>query len=219
MKLSTAEFRTLYTAVFNPANEFPGYRPNVMEAPDGDWVFDKQKHYAHVATKYLAEYDGYYKAVLTQLLHKWTDYAVERAIELGFPMKWWPSPEDSTIRIQAYPPGADSAPHYDFDLFTLFMYRNLAENYECMDGDHLDRYRWVKPDALNADAFHYGELATLINENYRPTKHQVHADAKNRTQYAAVFFAMPRLDLTLPGGLKVQEWLDDRKWRSRKEAA
>lgn len=223
-RMSVQDYHTAYTMVFNPANEYPGYRPEVSESPDGDIFLDKGKHFAHIACKYLDKWDYAvgHRTIdhdwLYQLLYDWTEYGIQVAIQLGLPMKWWPNVEDSTIRILAYPPGTVTHPHYDFDLFTLPMYRNIRDTYEVLEGDKADRYSWVREGALAADNFHYGELATLVNENYMPTKHQVRADEKGRTQYAAVFFAMPRLDLTLPTGVKVADWLEERKTRSRSGA-
>lgn len=215
MRLTTSDYHTLYTTVFNPANNYPGYRPGIIEAPAGNSEWDTGKHYAHISMKYLAAYGGLGMYHMERLLVDWTNYAKEVAINLGLPMKWWPHLDDSTIRILAYPAGTTTARHTDFDLFTLPMYRNITDTYEAELGNN--------PSFVNVDQFnqlHYGELMELINPvAWQATEHEVHAEPHGRTQYSAVFFAMPRLDLTLPSGLLVQEWLDDRKLRSRKEAA
>lgn len=218
-RLPVRDFQRLYKICFNQANHYPGYKPDVIEAPDGRYgALDEGKHYAHVAVKYLHGWDSPHKGWMESVLHDWTSYAVDRAIEIGLPMKWWPSIEDSTIRILAYPPGAESHAHYDFDLFTLNMYRNVRETYERLDPDRADRYDWVRDGLESSWDMHYGELATIINPNFKPTKHRVHQDYLDRTQYAAVFFAMPRLSLTLPGGVKVWQWVENRKEESRHAA-
>jgi hypothetical protein len=216
MKLTTQEYHTLYTLVFNPANNYPGYQPGVLESPDGNATWDTKKHYAHIALKYLDNYKGEGAVHMRLVLEEWTQYATEVAIDLGLPMKYWPHINDSTIRILAYRPGAESALHTDFDLFTLPMYRNIVSTYEA-------NFENGSVNFLSEDTFnrlHYGELMEEINPMaYKATPHKVTPDFTGRTQYAAVFFAMPRLDVQLPCTKPVYEWLRERKGRSRKSAA
>jgi hypothetical protein len=44
------EMSTLRNIVFQP--QYPGYRPTIVESPNGDGKVDTEKRYAHVAPKY-----------------------------------------------------------------------------------------------------------------------------------------------------------------------
>jgi hypothetical protein len=118
--------------------------------------------------------------------------ASEIAVERGWPL---PSPQDSTLRILDYPRGAGSAEHTDFDLFTLNAFRNCSNV------------------GLPKGEVHEGELLRELCLA-KPVEHAV-ARQYGRHQYGIVFFAMPPLDLVLPSGLTVGQWLDERKARSR----
>ncbi len=51
MRFSKIEFDALSSLVFRPG--YPGYKPNVVEAPNGDGKLDTDKRYSHVAIKYI----------------------------------------------------------------------------------------------------------------------------------------------------------------------
>ena len=46
-----SDYKLLHSLVFQP--DYPGYRPTLIEAPNGDDKLDVGKRYAHVSTKYL----------------------------------------------------------------------------------------------------------------------------------------------------------------------
>ncbi len=219
--LDSNEYARLHAAVF--ADNYPGYRPKVVESPDGDGKWDADKRYAHVAMKYLQEYSGSEAGYLYDVLFKMIEEAVAVSVALGVPPAFWPKVEDSTLRILEYPPGATTAPHFDFDLFTLMCYRNIPENFAYCGVDlsgNSDR-RLVKAQELN-EQIHFGELLEIVCPAYKATRHKVIDDPHGRTQYSAVFFGIPDHDAVLPsssllpGKMTVGEWLDERMARSRK---
>jgi hypothetical protein len=142
--------------------------------------------YAHVAKKYLIvcrddERD----------LPEWEwgcafDRACTLAINLGLPL---PSPEDSTLRLLHYEPGSSFNAHQDFCLFTVNLFRNFPN------------------EGLPDLEVHYGMLAKFYG--YEPTTHSV--TPQDRHQYSAVFFAMPPLDMKLPNGETVADFVARQK--------
>jgi hypothetical protein len=207
VKMTEKEYAKLHGWVFR--DWYPGFKPEVTESPHGDTRWDRKKHYAHIARKYLEGYNGPGSYYMQSLLDDWVQYARGVAVDLGVPPKYWPEYEDSTIRILAYPPGGGTEEHTDFCLFTIPMYRNITNTYEAKFG-HPSRLGHV-------DKVHIGELLERINPNLKATPHCVVPDVQGRHQYAAVFFAMPRLSISLPDGQRIDEWLGERKGRSRQE--
>jgi hypothetical protein len=214
--IDAATYARLHSYVFS--GMYPGYRPDVTEAPNGDGYWDEGKRFAHIALKYLNKYGfGRGSREMEQLLHTMTDVAVEAAVQIGLPPEYWPTIDDANIRILEYPPSAMSAQHTDFDLFTLPMWRNRP-----------DRFKYVTPtvgDIQTGDAIldearehypgiHFGELMPKIDKTYMATEHKVLPS--NRHQYAAVYFAMPPLSAVLPNRQIVRNWLAERKKRSRR---
>ncbi len=192
--LTHPQFERLKAYAFSERN--PGYRPEVQEAPNGDGVWDAQKKYAHVAPKYgLGPLGLLYRDLVNE--------ATGICIRLGIPSQFFPD-YDSTIRVLDYPPGATSAPHTDFDMFTMCLYRDV------------DAFRYLSakpPEAEDFPGLHFGELFTEITGR-EATRHEVIATEK--PQWSAVFFVMPPLGAVLPSGLSVGEWLQERKERSRR---
>jgi len=125
-KLTPVGYRILNAIVFT--TDYPGYRPNVRELPNGDGKVDDGKRYAHVATKYIT--DEYRKRHPGATLHleKTLDdahwLAMRVATALHVPKHLMPSREHSALRVLEYPAGAGSHEHTDFDLFTLSLYRD-----------------------------------------------------------------------------------------------
>ena len=221
------EFDELRRIVFATDSDgralYPGYRPHIVESPNGDGKLDATKRYAHVALKYLraaTDARGGWDRDLRNL-----DAAIGRCHaealrvhrDLGLPAAWAPTLETSALRILEYPPGATSALHTDFDMFTLLAYRDPFGG--------LVRYDHSVEFALrDADQFsigmHFGELYELGGFG-RATSHEV--EATSGWQYSAVYFALPRHDLVLPDGRKVGPdsepgtYLHERMSRSRLE--
>ncbi len=219
MKISQYDYQTLYNAVFTDV--YPGYIPTAQEAPHGDGVWDTGKRYAMIAMKYLSKYDGRDAWFMEELLNECVANAVSVAIDLGIPQKYWPDIQDSSIRVLEYPAFSLSAPHTDFDLFTMMLYRNRMENFEYTYELTKHSTGKSRSAALLGDmkkthpGLHFGELMELINPSaYVATKHEV--TATPLTQYSCIFFAMPRLDVHLPDGMLIADWLKERKGRSRR---
>ncbi len=197
--ISQYEFTQLKRAAFDSDNA--GYNADVIEAPNGDGTWDYQKRYAHIAPKY-----GFHSDVL---LHAYIQAFNEAKRAMSYLNLTYRVGLDSTLRVLEYPPGATSAPHTDFCLFTLSLYRS--------DLDAFKYGRWSTPSVQVQKLFpriHFGELLTELVGGPPATLHEVTATA--HVQHAAVFFVMPPLSTTLPNGLTVAHWLDERKERSRK---
>lgn len=187
------EYEKIYQIMFAP--EYSGYIPTVAEAPNGDGKVDVQKRYSHLARKYTER--SPVPLWLRHYFENLVDAARANARAHGIPDEFLPTEQDSTLRLLEYPPGATSAEHTDFDLFTINLYRS-------------------HPDLIvPRSSVHIGELAEVItNGRLKATPHHVDAHS-TQAQRSAVFFAMPPLDAVLPTGVTVSEWLTERKSRSR----
>jgi hypothetical protein len=155
---TASDYAKIHSIVFQP--DYPGYKPNVIESPNGDGKLDTEKRYAHVAGKYLKEYTDhkpftskyvpgeleelaaheYSKIVrnknsdiLSAYLDKAHDLSLQIAISIGVPKPFWPDKRYGALRVLEYGPTAVTNPHTDFDLFTLSCYRNLPEYFKYMD--------------------------------------------------------------------------------------
>lgn len=221
--LTATDYKTISDIVFT--KEYPGYRPDVVESPNGDGKWDTDKRYAHISTKYLGP-TVLYSQTLLDFLHTAHHKAEQVAVELGIPKAFWPVMNYSAMRILEYPPGATTHPHTDFDLFTLMMYRNLPHCFRYLHPKHGE---FIEDEALvskmlnlkNANQLnkqiHFGELMEIINPKaYIATPHEVVVDQFDRTQYSIVYFAIPDERAVLPTGQTVGDWLTERKERSRK---
>ena len=220
---TAADYKIISDIVFQ--KNYPGYRPKVVESPDGDGKWDDKKRYGHVAEKYLREfknqgpkgtshetYAQYQATVLGDYLRQANEKAIQVAIELGVPKELWPVEKYGALRILEYPPGAITHPHVDFDLFTLMCYRNIPEDFHYVDWcDYL-----LEAGKLNQQ-IHFGEILELVVPEYKATRHEVVADPAARAQYSIVYFAIPDWNAELPDGQTVGEWLEPRLERSRKE--
>jgi hypothetical protein len=189
---TASDYALLHSMVFQP--DYPGYKPNVVESPNGDGKLDDLKRYAHVAEKYLApqQFDTYdVKADVCFNQKYWTDFTLARylsiahskslevAVSIGIPPQFWPSKKYSALRVLEYGPYSVTNPHTDFDLFTLMCYRNLPEYFKYCDGDGnlntglLDYSRCqqektlVEAQKLNSQ-IHFGELMEEIENRIYP---------------------------------------------------
>lgn len=222
---TASDYAALSSVVFRP--DYPGYKPTVIEAPNGDGNLDYAKRYAHVAHKYTKTWDSKRTRVnevagLHYYLEQAHDKAVEVAIELGVPREFWPDIRYSALRVLEYKPGAESHPHTDFDLFTLSCYRNIPECFQYTEDNYLGEtdtltYPLRLAAKLNHN-IHFGELLEIINPNFKATGHRVNASPLGRTQYSIVHFAIPNHDAILPTGETVGAWIEERKTRSRADA-
>lgn len=213
---TVSDYRTLSEIVFQ--DNYPGYRKNIVESPNGDDKWDNEKRYAHLATKYLEEYKPEVEEmgqILDVYLNLANDKAVEVAITLGVPKAFWPDAQYSALRILEYPPGSISNPHVDFDLFTLMCYRNIPDRFAYTNPQI--SMELEKANKLNQQ-IHFGEILELLLPTHKATEHRVIED-QVRTQYSIVYFAIPNHEAVLPDGTTVGAWIDERISRSRKEAA
>lgn len=189
-----------------------GYKPKVIESPNGDGIWDTDKKYAHIAPKYLKELSFFENYDFTPVWYY--NKALEEAINicnyLNIPKQFWPS-KNSTMRILKYPPGSTTAPHTDFDLFTLSIFRNEIDTFKYLDVE--DDYLLAMAKSISP-GIHFGEIMTEIN-GAKATRHEVIASSKE--QKSIVFFAVPDHDSILPSGITVGKWLAERESRSRKE--
>ncbi len=209
VRFSKIEFDALSSLVFRPG--YPGYKPNVVEAPNGDGKLDTDKRYSHVAIKYIRGGPG---AALSEIeylvLHSTLTRCHVEALRvhdaLGLPEAWAPDLDASALRILEYPPGATSARHTDFDLFTLVAYRDPfpgglvrhepEHRFEDFGKPSLGFAEGVSP------GIHFGELYELGGFG-RATPHEVGAiddgssciTSVKLPQFSAVYFALPRHDL------------------------
>lgn len=173
---------------------YRGYKPSVVEAPNGDGKLDAGKRYLHVAAKY----DPPEWALRYLARAHWE--ACRRAEALGIPDAFMPRVADGTLRVLDYPPGAGSARHTDFDLFTITCFRST------MDG--------LVVGNMERPELYFGELAQEMG--LAPaTPHAV--EGRPHGQQSIVYFAMPNHAAVLPhsGGRTVGEWLQERLARSR----
>jgi isopenicillin N synthase-like dioxygenase len=229
---TTQDYLNLHEIVFSI--NYPGYRPNVVEAPNGDGNKDDLKRYAHVSTKWIKAYkeqnrDNPKVEDIEELLYEYLSdahgLARHMAIEIGVPKEYWPVLENSALRVLEYTPDATTAPHKDFDLFTLMLYRNHPQYFKYLSranepgwdaNKSAERGRMLKnAQALNAQV-HFGEILEEINPVWEATKHEVVA-SKGPTQYSIVYFAIPSHEAVLPSGITVGKWLEERIARSRYE--
>lgn len=203
--LTKQEFESISEFAFSKLN--PGYKPNVIEAPNGDGRWDTEKKYAHVAPKYFKDIKEDISSIVN-LYDKAVTISNGICEKLNIPEKYWAG-SDSTLRVLHYPPGATTTSHTDFDLFTISMYRNSPELFKYLSGEDdplLKKARAISP------GLHFGELMSEINES-KATEHEVMGSTD--WQYSAVFFVVPHYNSILPSGISVGEWIDERKNRSR----
>jgi hypothetical protein len=198
MSIFTADDYNYLSSLFN--TDYAGYKPDVVEAPNGDGKLDTEKRYLHIALKYNPP-----ERALCYLARAHFE-ACRVAEAMKVPAEFYPRVEDGTLRVLDYPAGASSAEHTDFDLFTVHCYRNIWEPFErtltLLESPAFERGCEINP------GLHVGELAEVTGLA-RATPHLVRA--AESAQEAIVYFAMPAMNAVLPGGLTVLQWLADRK--------
>ena len=187
---NAVEYDVLHSIVFSTSTPYPGYRPEVVEAPAGDAARrDVGKRYAHIATKYLAKYDGHpaYHSLLERALVRAHGRAVQVALRLGVPSEYMPSYEHGALRVLEYPPNVGASHvHLDSDLFTLNCYRNVPN------------------ESLGRRAVHVGRLGELLGIG-PAYPHSV--DPLPVTQHSIVYFAIPPHAAVLSSGETVGDWV------------
>lgn len=204
---SEAEYEQLHGLVFRP--DYPGYKPTVIELPNGDGLADVEKRYAHVAPKYLVTPEQ--RAALMPFLERAHKFALRGALELDLPWKYFPDIRYGALRILDYPPGAISHRHEDFDLFTLMCYRDRPEYFRSDEVEAGDAILYLRQ--INRQG-HLGQLCEEIGLG-KATPHWV--EASPHRQRSIVYFSIPDHDSVLPSGVMVRDWLNERMARSRTE--
>ncbi len=190
-------FAAIAECAFAPG--YPGYKPNVIEAPNGDGRLDLTKRYTHIAPKYLTKDSP---AVLWDAFDDAYRLACEyaRALHLHHAL---PARSACALRLLEYPAGAGSAKHTDFDLFTVNLWRS--------DPGAIKQAACYRHEGSTV---HLGELwPLLVSRHDLATEHWV--VPRDYPQQAMVFFALPAHDTELPDGRTVGEWLAERIARSR----
>lgn len=189
---------------------YKGYKPEVLEAPNGDGKVDVRKRYLHVALKYNPP--GWAKYFLARAHFE----ACRIAEAIGVPERYYPKVENGTLRVLDYPPEAGSAEHTDFDLFTVHCYRSTPRDFVKVDAEPVTG-GLAKPGALRTAELidpdvHFGDIGQEIGIG-PATRHLV--PAREYSQQAIVYFAMPANGAIMPNGMRAIDWIADRYNRSR----
>jgi hypothetical protein len=203
---SQEDYEKLHELVFRP--DYSGYKPAVIEIPNGDEKADSEKRYAHVAPKYMMTEQQ--RQDLMPYLERAHALALQAAGATDLRIEYYPKIEHGALRVLDYPPGAISNIHEDFDLFTLMMYRDQPDKFKSVEkySPALDKIR-----SFNRQA-HIGQLGEILGLG-EATRHWV--DPSETTQRSIVYFAIPDHELVLPDGKRVRDWLNERMARSRTE--
>jgi len=200
------EHDRLHDLVFR--DDYSGYKPTVLESPNGDGKIDVEKRYAHIATKYFTTAQQRIDLLpFLQLAHAAAS-EIARAIRL--PPEFHPQLEVSALRVLEYPPGAFSNEHVDADLFTLMLYRDQVDRF-CSKDMGNQTLRYVRHFNLQA---HIGQMGTEMGLG-EATPHWVLPS--DTIQHSIVYFAIPAHDSKMPSGVFVRDWLNERMARMRSD--
>lgn len=203
MNLFTAFEHSVLSALFDKTlwPNYKGYKPDVLEAPNGDGKIDTTKRYLHVALKY--DPPDWARWYLARAHFE----ACRIAEAIKVPDAFYPKVENGTLRVLEYPAGAGSAEHTDFDLFTVHCYRSTPEDFQIVKGPK----RATQATDIDIDV-HIGDIGAEIGLG-SATRHYV--PARPHSQKAIVYFAMPANDAIMPDGPRAIDWIADRYGRSR----
>ena len=198
------DYNKLHELVFRP--DYSGYKPDVIEIPNGDGNADADKKYAHVAIKYMKTEQQ--RKDLMPYLEQAHEESMDAIFAVDLPFDYMPDIRYSSLRILDYPPGSISNKHEDFDLFTLMMYRDQPDRFlsEDIKSTTIDLIRKKNPQA------HMGQLGTEIGLG-PATPHWV-LPSETR-QKSIVYFVIPDHNAVLPSGVVIRDWLNERMSRSR----
>lgn len=184
--------------------DYNGYKPEVVELPNGDGVADTGKRYAHLALKYNLDLhpvlEAYFWRGMAEAAGVWAAHS-----RLGLGTRFSDAaldPSACALRVLEYPPGTGSAAHTDFDIFTVNLWRSHPDLLRTPHGD-------VGP-------VHFGELYNDFARHVTtPDTHWVDPHP-TEYQYSLVFFALPSHDSVISStGQRVGDWLQERIARSR----
>lgn len=213
MKLFDAVDYNALCALFEPDVHYAGYKPEQMEAPNGDGNVDAKKRYLHIALKY--DPPEYARWFLARAHFE----ACRIAEAIGVPAEFYPKVENGTLRVLDYPAGAGSAEHTDFDLFTVHCYRSTPRDFVRLVEEHESNL--VHAESIDPDV-HFGDIGEAVGLG-KATRHLV--PERDYPQQAIVYFAMPANNARMPDsaciaaglpiGTGALEWIGDRYKRSR----
>lgn len=211
MQFTETDYERLHSLVFRP--DYSGYKPTVVEIPNGDGKADTDKRYAHVGLKYLQTEQQ--KRDLLPYLEAAHEEAIKVATAIDLPFTFCPDIRYGALRVLDYPPGSISNRHEDFDLFTLMMFRDQPERFVSGEAYYgnvaaAEPHALVEARKINPQA-HLGQLGELIGLG-KATPHEVLASETR--QRSIVYFAIPDHEAILPTGT-VREWLNRRMKVSR----
>jgi len=170
------QFQAIHDEMFSPG--WPGFRPEVHEAPNSDGVVDRGKLYSHASYTRTPTMSLY----VTRALHRGQLMATELARYHNLPD---PCSHTSTLRALYYPPGVGGNRHTDFDLVTVTLYRSVQN-----PGLH--------------PTHEIGRMAELLGG---PAATPHHVDPMDEAQYSLVYFALPNPAVRLANGESVGEYL------------
>lgn len=206
--MNRVEYNKLSKIVFS--GDYPGYRPEIVEIPNGDGNADDHKRFAHIAPKYFDNFQGQGKDLLVSTYQQAFNDAVMAAKLIGVPDSYLPDYDACNLRLLYYPANTGGALHTDFDLFTLMTYRDQPDRFVSSGAPIQSKVSDEYPQ------IHYGEIMEAIGMD---TPHPHKVLPSKTPQHSAVFFALPAHDAVLPSGLTVGAWLEERINRSRKKSS
>lgn len=198
------DYQRLHSRLFDVhcGPPYPGYRPNVVEYPNGDRNAGTYR-YAHIALKYLPGWGDASDRTLFMWALCEAHYRAEYVYDaLGGPPEFRPDIRYGALRVLEYEPGAYSPVHTDASLFTLHLYRN---QFDAFVRDHSG----VAPVSERALAINPGLHMGRLGEICGLGKAVPHwTEPTTGRQLAIVYFAIPDWAAKLPGGETVGPWID-----------
>lgn len=212
MRFDSHEFGFLSSYLFDPT--WPGYTPDVLEAPNGDSRVDTHKRYSHLSPKYInaaKDLGRLTDGAIDYLSNVYCD-ALRRATQVCADLQWCKPGPDSTLRALIYPINVGGEKHVDFDLMTLQIWRSHREGFKREDlWDPMNRAQQLTVERNHG--IHFGRFAEELYD-VPPTPHWV--DPAPFEQRSLVFFVVPEHSVYLPPSkCTVGEYLKEFKTRAR----
>lgn len=179
MIFNKADYDILRALSFRP--DYPGFRPDVYEAPNRDGKADTTKLYSHISHAYKHPI-GTAQHYLDRAVKMANDIACAIASAAGVPEWYLPCPKASALRVLWYPPNTGGVPHTDVDLLTVALYRNTPVPYH----------------TTSPSFWHWGQLGVDLGYATEAMMHSI--DPSPEEQYSIVYAANPPLATKMPAG-------------------